>query len=59
MGTRSDEATDRVFTVVAVYNGELSSVEVYNTEKLAYERAQEIRDGGIHFVEVEEHEIQT
>jgi len=57
--TTSDEVTDQVWTVVAVYNGELRLVEVWNTEKLANERAQEIRDGGVHFVEVDEHEIGT
>ena len=60
MSTYSDEATDRVYTVVAVYAGELSCVEVYNTEKLAMERAQELRDDeGLVFVDVDEHEIQT
>jgi hypothetical protein len=58
MSEYSDEATDRVYTVVAVYNGELSSVEVYNTEKDAMERAQELRDTGIHFIDVDELEIQ-
>ena len=59
MGTYSDEATDRVYTVVAVYNGELSHVSVWNTEQLAQQQARELRDEGIHFIDVDEHEIST
>lgn len=59
MSEYSDEATDRVYTVVAVYNGELSHVSVWNTEKLAQDQARELSDKGIHFIDVDEHEIGT
>ncbi len=59
MSVYNDEPTDRVFTVVAVYNGELSHVSVWNTEKLAQEQAQKLKDEGIHFIDVDEHEIGT